>query len=226
MVDVEKLCRKKNLLVSGILSAKRDNEETLRRSTEISEDDKSKLKSRIQFIEEKTKIVVDLYEKIVDNQDDDNVAADIHAKGCEFEIEIYKHLDVVKGRLKNITTEKSASKRENVRLPKIELRKFNGDPTEWQNFYNSFVHAVHEQSSLSDVEKMNYLFNLLEGEALSMVKGFQLSNENYGKALNLLKERFGDKQLLISSLMNKMINLEPLTSMCTVKELRNLYDCI
>ena len=47
MVDVEKLCRKKNLLVTGILSAKRENEETLKKSTEISEDDISNLNARV-----------------------------------------------------------------------------------------------------------------------------------------------------------------------------------
>ena len=52
---------------------------------------------------------------------------------------------------------------------------------------------------------MNYLVNLVEGETL---KGLQLSNNNYTIVLKMFEERYGDEQILISSHMSKLLNLE------------------
>ena len=73
---------------------------------------------------------------------------------------------------------------------------------------------------------MNYLINLLEGEAETTIKGLNLSNDNYKIALNMLTERYGDEQIIISSLMNKLLNLEGTHRFSNIKELRILYDTI
>ena len=54
-----------------------------------------------------------------------------------------------------------------IRLPKINLPKFNGDVTRFMSFWQSFNCAIHSNDSLSAVNKMNYLVNLLEGPAYS-----------------------------------------------------------
>ena len=71
---------------------------------------------------------------------------------------------------------------------------------------------------------MNYLINLLQREATSTLKGLQLSNANYEISLQMLKDRFGDNQVLISSFMNKLLGLEPISHLGAVNELRKLYD--
>ena len=113
-----------------------------------------------------------------------------------------------------------------VSLPKIQIKKFCGDPTEWQSFEQSFDEAVHKKKHISNVEKMNYLFSLLEGEAFQCVKGLNLSNENYQNARDLLNKRFGDKQSLISAHMDRLLNLETVRNEKDTKELRKLYDSI
>ena len=96
----------------------------------------------------------------------------------------------------------------NVKLPKIEIKKFRGDPTTWRNFIDSFECAVDKNDRLSEVEKMNYLINLVSGEAENCINGLCLCNENYTIALDLLKERYADKQVLISSHMNKLLEIK------------------
>ena len=113
-----------------------------------------------------------------------------------------------------------------VSLPKIQIKNFCGDPTEWQSFEQSFDEAVHKNKHISNVEKMNYLFSLLEGEAFQCVKGLNLSNENYQNARDLLNKRFGDKQSLISAHMDRLLNLETVRNEKDTKELRKLYDSI
>ena len=53
------------------------------------------------------------------------------------------------------STDKMVTKNDAVKLPKLTIKKFDGDATKWQQFYNSF--CVVERSTLSKVEKFNYL---------------------------------------------------------------------
>ncbi len=48
-----------------------------------------------------------------------------------------------------------------AKLPKIALKKFQGDPIQYNPFWDAFSSAVDENQQLSDVDKFNYLKNLL-----------------------------------------------------------------
>jgi hypothetical protein len=52
-----------------------------------------------------------------------------------------------------------------AKLSKLSLNKFSGNPVDWQIFWDSFDSAVGSNSSLSDVDKFNYLKSLLHGSA-------------------------------------------------------------
>ena len=42
-------------------------------------------------------------------------------------------------------------------LPKLTLKQFSGDPTQWHAFWDSFSAAVHENDDVSQVDKFNYI---------------------------------------------------------------------
>ena len=120
----------------------------------------------------------------------------------------------------------SKSNRETgVKLPKLVIKVFNGDATEWKPFIDSFEAAVHTKENLSSVEKFTYLKGYLSGTALQAIEGFPLTSENYTEALKLLNNRYGNPQLVISSHMNNLIKLDKVSG-ANVKELRHLYDKI
>ena len=73
-----------------------------------------------------------------------------------------------------------------VRLPKISLPRFNGDITKFQQFWQSFCCAVDESEGLSNVHKLNYLFNSLEDQAKAL-EGLEICEENCVKAKTLLQ---------------------------------------
>ena len=50
-----------------------------------------------------------------------------------------------------------AEKRVNVRLPKLELKTFSGKIHEFQEIWDSFESAIHDNESLSKVDKFKYL---------------------------------------------------------------------
>ena len=78
------------------------------------------------------------------------------------------------------------------------------------------MEAIDKNQSLVDIEKMNYLIKFLSNEALMTVKGLKLSNSNYYQALDLLTERFGDPQLLISAKVGNLLNL---LNVCSINDL-------
>ena len=86
-----------------------------------------------------------------------------------------------------------------VKLPRIELSKFNGDIIEWKGFWDQFKSTVHEDNNISAILKFSYLRTILEDSALSAMSGLILSAENYGQALEILQARNGNNQVLINA---------------------------
>ena len=117
---------------------------------------------------------------------------------------------------------RNASTCNSVRLPKLEIPSFSGEKLKWTEFWDSFEAAVYLNMSLSGVEKLNYLISKLKGEAKSSVSWILLSNEYYQVAVELLKERFGDKQAVVTSHYTEIINLKQAPN--NPKGLRNLYN--
>ena len=66
----------------------------------------------------------------------------------------------------------------------------------------------------------------MTGEALKTVQGLKLSEPNYSVAIEMLQERYGDKQVLISTHMNKLLNLSNSGNLNDLKYLRQLYNNI
>ena len=59
-----------------------------------------------------------------------------------------------------------------------------------------------------------------------MISGFKLSNENYNAALNLLKERFDNKQLHIAIHMKNLLKILTVPDSKKNLQLRSVYDNI
>lgn len=118
----------------------------------------------------------------------------------------------------------SSAKSVKCKLPKLEIPAFSGEPLEWQGFWDRFKLSIDSNDSVSDVDKFNYLLRFLSGKALSCVKGLTLSSENYQQALDLLKERFGNPQVLISAHMDKLIKIKRVREMDNLESLRKLYN--
>ncbi|GBN74845.1 hypothetical protein AVEN_232281-1 [Araneus ventricosus] len=111
----------------------------------------------------------------------------------------------------------------NAKLPKLKIQTYYGDPSEYLNFWNQFENAVDKNSSLSNIEKFSYLFSSLGGDALSCIKGFAISDDNYESAIKLLKDTFGQTDVLINAHVSKLLNMSPLKNSSNLQELRKFY---
>ena len=111
-----------------------------------------------------------------------------------------------------------------VKLPKISLPHFRGDLLRWTAFWDSFESAVHSNDRLSEIDKFNYLRSLLEGTAYDAVAGLALSASNYEQAVEILKKRFGNKQLIVSKHMETLLSFSAITADNHLRDLRRLFD--
>ena len=76
----------------------------------------------------------------------------------------------------------------------------------WKQFAESFEAAVHKNEKISNEDKFTYLLGYLEKAPLKAVKNSPLTNDTYIQAWELLKERYGNPQLIISTHMNERID--------------------
>ncbi|GBM72972.1 hypothetical protein AVEN_35090-1 [Araneus ventricosus] len=113
-----------------------------------------------------------------------------------------------------------------IKLPKLAISKFYGQSSLWLSFWNSFESAIHENDSLSEVSKFNYLKAHLGGSALSTIEGFALTPENYEIAIKLLKERFGRSDVLINTHLNNLLRICPLKNSDDIVSFRKMFDNI
>ena len=108
------------------------------------------------------------------------------------------------------------------RLPKLTLPKFSGDILTWKTCWDSFESTVHLNAGLNDVQKFSYLKSQLENEAARTIEGFALTNANYSRAVELLKERYGQGHKSIHALMQALLQLP--APVYSVHSLRQFYD--
>ena len=115
----------------------------------------------------------------------------------------------------------SASK-PSVTLPKLDLPVFDGSSSTWSEFWDTFKATIHDQQSISDVEKFHYLKSKLSGEALNVLSGIAVTALNYTVALATLEERYGNKQAEIDRHYISLMEM-PQSSTAT-ENLRATYD--
>ena len=116
-------------------------------------------------------------------------------------------------------------KQSHLKLPKLELLKFDGDVLKFQNFWNQFEAAVHDIDNVPVVQKFTYLRSVLEGVAYHTIEGFEVTSANYQHAVDALKHRFGRKRIITSSLVKSIVQLEP-RSHKGVESLRDRHDTL
>ena len=102
--------------------------------------------------------------------------------------------------------------------------KFDSNLLKWQEFWDSFNTTVNRNPSLKDIDKLNYLRAHLRGEAKEVIAGFEVTSASYAIAVDLLKERYNNNQLMIDAHYSKLRNI-PIASTCYEK-LRSTFDQI
>nr|XP_012234631.1 PREDICTED: uncharacterized protein LOC105679278 [Linepithema humile] len=109
-----------------------------------------------------------------------------------------------------------------ARLPRIDLPKFNGTPSDWLSFKDLFKSLVLNQSTLTAVEKLQYLKTSLVGSAAHHLKNTTLSGDNFEGAWTTLSSFYENKRLLVNAALHSLLNLKRISKE-SARELEQLY---
>ena len=96
-------------------------------------------------------------------------------------------------------------------LPKLDVQKFNGNPSKCADWYSRFSFIIGD-THLSDGQRIAYLQGLVIGKAKTAIEGFACNGHLYNDAINELKKRFVNPNIIISNLLGKLINYRPPTT--------------
>ncbi|KAJ8723487.1 hypothetical protein PYW08_003399 [Mythimna loreyi] len=110
-----------------------------------------------------------------------------------------------------------------VRLPRIQLPSFSGNYEDWPTFQDLFISLVHDNTAISDVQKLHYLKSSVTGEAETLLKPIQITQSNYNQAWIVLKSRYGNKRLIINSVLKKLFNQRKISTQ-SANQIKNLLD--
>lgn len=78
----------------------------------------------------------------------------------------------------------------------MELKTFDGNVLKWHEFWECFEHGVHNNRSLPDHQKLQYLKNCMKAPAFVTISDLDMNGDHYEVAVKLLKERYGHKNVL------------------------------
>ena len=120
----------------------------------------------------------------------------------------------------------SAARSVNIKLPKLELSKFSGKVHEFQEFWDGFQSAIHENENLANVDKFKYLRSFLQEPAKNVIAGMPMTDASYETAIELLKKRFGKPEKIQRAHINHLLHLAPVYNEKSINRLRTLHDQI
>ncbi|GFR30575.1 uncharacterized protein TNCT_644771 [Trichonephila clavata] len=112
-----------------------------------------------------------------------------------------------------------SSENRTMNLPRLQIETYYGDSCKWLDFWNQFETTIHGNDDLRKTEKFAYLKSLLGLNALSSISGFAISDQNYFSSIEILKERFGRTDMMISYHMNMLLAIEPIRNISYLKGL-------
>ena len=107
---------------------------------------------------------------------------------------------------------------DNVKVPKLVINKVDGNVLHFMGFWGQFKAAIHSSIKLNNIDKFNYL--------ICYYFYLTLSSENYAQAVDILHERYGNKEILISSQMDVLVKLPKVASMIDIPNLRKILNSL
>lgn len=93
-----------------------------------------------------------------------------------------------------------------LKMPKIELPKFNGDLGEWYSFKAQYDNVVHSQKGYTGIQKFCYLRSYLAKEALAIVDQYEQTDANYQLAYDALVDRYDNSRLQAAHYLRKIFS--------------------
>ena len=94
------------------------------------------------------------------------------------------------------------------------------------SFWDQFKAAIYSNVKLNIIDKFNYFIYYLKNEPPDTIHGLTLSSENYARAVDILHERYGNKQISMSSLVDVLVKSPRVASLSDIPNLRKILNLL
>ncbi|KAL0850306.1 hypothetical protein ABMA28_012142 [Loxostege sticticalis] len=199
------------------------------------------IKARLGILNEQYHNFIEKHERLLETYSTQELESTSYVKSETFEavfdsflnykVELQNALDKFESAPKgSCNVSSDSSKRDSVlKLPKIKLPTFSGKYVEWSSFRDLFISLVHNNASLDNVQKMHYLKTQLSGEAEQLIRHVPITDSNYVKCWNMLKDRYNNKRYISFCILKRLFGQRSITneSSSALKELLDVTtDCL
>ena len=109
-----------------------------------------------------------------------------------------------------------------VRLPKLNITKFNGKPHDWVRFSGQFE-AMVDSLNVPAITKFSHLKELVDPHIRSAIDCLPFTEEGYNRAIKYLKEKYGHPTEVAGSYVTNIIEL-PFITERDVPKIHRFYE--
>lgn len=174
----------------------------------------STIKTRLQLLNERWKEYQDAFDELVD--------------GSEEQFDVAKsEFEIVSGFLKEMLEQFAPALQpplgvalaqplgvQPIRMKPIEVPEFSGDIEDWVSFRDLFSSLVVLISTISNVQRLQYLRMSCQGKSSEVIKNIDLTDGNYDVAWAAFVRRYENKRLLVSRKIERLLDLPCMTDVC------------
>ncbi|XP_055623266.1 uncharacterized protein LOC129766702 [Toxorhynchites rutilus septentrionalis] len=97
-----------------------------------------------------------------------------------------------------------------VHLPVFKIPSFDGSVKDWLGFRDAFQSMIAKDTTLSPIDKFNYLLSVVTREARTLVESIEVTTDNFDVAWEMLEQRFENKKVIARTLMDSFLDAEPI----------------
>lgn len=110
-----------------------------------------------------------------------------------------------------------------VKLAKINIPTFTGTYATWKSFQDLYIALIHNNTSLSNVQKLYHLKSSISGEASSLISHLEATDANYAAAWEILQDRYENLRVLVFTQIKRLVS-QPSTSSDSAFSIKKLHD--
>ncbi|BES99544.1 Hypothetical protein NTJ_12361 [Nesidiocoris tenuis] len=188
---------------------------------EAAEANRRTILADLQILQKKAETLTDLDARIMHMMEQQTLGEDEYATEMELTIQYERKVIVVSDMVRDMFHTASATETQSVTsgnfvshnnrkftLPKIHFHQFGGEIKDWLRFWGQFQ-KIHDDNDIAPEDKHEYLLQATTpgSRARVIVESFPRSKENYYKAVDSLKSRFGRDDLLVESYQRELLKL-------------------
>lgn len=179
-------------------------------------------RSRYQFLLEKLSkqwdVISEIYIELQVQEIDHTIKNPIQDLEKQYEETVQNLQDKIQGVQQTV-------RQCNIVLPQIKLPNFDGLYEEWVTFRDIFIKVVHENPTITTIEKMQYLKTHVRGEAGRLIQHLSIAETNYNPAWNILNDRYSNDRLIVSKLIDRILDL-PVIQHESPSKIKQLHDTV